>query len=129
MKIDGETYRKMTKLNDKVVATGFTPKSWARGTLLPILTYTNSNVFRLISVNEEQGLMPVKYNGVFMNKQHPNNPFWIQLSLQFLELMATEASFRVQFLTSLQKFARRLTPLFVMPRNICFCIIHFFYIF
>ena len=43
-----------------------------RGVDLPIPMTINSSSFRLLSVNEAQDLMPLKFKAFLMNKLHPN---------------------------------------------------------
>ena len=63
---------------------GLPQNSVPRGNLLSITRYTISSIFRLLTVTHGQGLMSIKFNALFMCKQHPNShgttQYYIKLS-------------------------------------------------
>ena len=55
----------------KISEHSFTLKTFDRGVFFPITRTIKSGIFGLLTVNYEEGSMPIKYNALFMNKQHP----------------------------------------------------------
>ena len=62
---------KIEKLEKKISEHSFTLKTFDRGVFFPITRTIKSGIFGLLMVNYEEGSMPIKYNALFMNKQHP----------------------------------------------------------
>ena len=59
----------------KISEYSFTLKTFDRGVFFPITRTIKSGIFGLVAVNYEEGSMPIKYNALFMNKQHPSE-YW-----------------------------------------------------
>ena len=64
----------------KISEHSFTLKTSDRGVFFPIIRTIKSGIFGLLTVNYEEGSMPIKYNALFMNKQHPSG--CIELALK-----------------------------------------------
>ena len=62
----------MLKRTNKYYNHDFTPKTFYRGVFLSILKSTKSTIFRLLTVNHAQDLMPIKYKSLFKYKLHPS---------------------------------------------------------
>ena len=71
---DEKTMKNLLNLNN-VVSLSFTQKTWKRGDLFPILTTNDSSIFLSNSVNHGQGLMCLKFQPLFLYKQHPNGHY------------------------------------------------------
>ena len=66
--------KKIGKLKNqkvKISEHSFTLKTFDRGVFFPITRTIKSGIFGLLMVNYEEGSKPIKYNALFMNKQHP----------------------------------------------------------
>ena len=66
--------KKIGKLKNqkvKISEHSFTLKTFDRGVFFPITRTIKSGIFGLLMVNYEEGSMPIKYNSLFMDKQHP----------------------------------------------------------
>ena len=64
---------KIEKLEKKISEHSFTLKTFDRGVFFPITRTIKSGIFGLLTVNYEEGSMPIKYNALFMDKQHPTS--------------------------------------------------------
>ena len=72
-------YKTLKKLLKCVI---LPPNRCDRGVDLPIPMTINSSSFGLLSVNEAQDLMPLKFKAFLMNKLHPNDCFSKYLSIE-----------------------------------------------
>ena len=50
----------------------FTPKTFHRGDLFPITMTINSTTIRLLTINDGEDLMPIKFRSFFKYKLHPS---------------------------------------------------------
>ena len=72
MRFDAEKkYENWKNWKIKISEHSFTLKTSDCGVFFPIIRTIKSGIFGLLTVNYEEGSMPIKYNALFMNKQHP----------------------------------------------------------
>ena len=59
------------KRKQKYLKHSFTPKTFHRGDFFPITMTINSTTIRLLTVNDGQDLMSIKFGSFFKYKLHP----------------------------------------------------------
>ena len=95
----------------KISEYSFTLKTFDRGVFFPIIRTIKSGIFGLLTVNYEEGSMPIKYNALFMNKQHPNPEV----------LLKTQPEFYKVILSSFCLFCKPCCLHFIVRNGISWC--------
>ena len=91
------------------------PPNWVpRGDLLSIAMHIISSIFKLLTVTHGQGLMSIKFNALFMYKQHPTA---YSIYLTFTQLLFV----CIQFLYVIRNVSSGLKNFLIFPRSSAYC--------